>query len=68
MPKVNPETEEPMTDAPDGPDDLRGGRGPDDPDLVDASENGGTAKPAGKELGDTWSVLPGEKPAEGGEV
>ncbi|HEX3620778.1 MAG TPA: hypothetical protein VHT97_00525 [Acidimicrobiales bacterium] len=66
MPEIDPRTHRPLSDAPGGPDDQRGGREPGDPNLTDASENGGTAKPEG-EVGDTWAVLPGEKPSEGGE-
>lgn len=67
MPKVDPTTHQPESDTPDGPDDERGGRIFGDPDLDDASVNGGTAAPAG-ELGDESALLPGEKPSEGGET
>lgn len=66
MPRVDPHTHQPISDEPDGEDQDRGGRLPDDPNLSDASENGGTAKPPG-ELGDNWAVAQGEKPSEGGE-
>jgi hypothetical protein len=66
MPRVDPTTHQPISDAEDGPDQDRGGRLPSDPNLADASENGGTARPEG-ELGDSWAVAPGEKPSEGGE-
>ncbi len=42
MPKVNPETGEPMSDAPDGPTDLAGGKERGDPGMEDASETGGS--------------------------
>lgn len=42
MPKVNPETGEPMSDDPDqADDDLRGGKVEGDPALKGASETGG---------------------------
>ncbi len=40
MPKVNPETGEPMSDAPDGPPDLAGGKERGDPGMEGASETG----------------------------
>lgn len=67
MPEVDPETRQPVSDAVNGPENERGGRLPDDPSLADASEDGGTAKPP-EEMGDRYTVLPGEKPSEGGEV
>lgn len=66
MPEIDPTTHQPLSDAPDGPDAQRGGRLPSDPNLRDASENGGTAHPPG-ELGDDSRLPPGEKPSEGGE-
>ncbi|MFN2505931.1 MAG: hypothetical protein ABR540_17195 [Acidimicrobiales bacterium] len=43
MPKVNPETGEPMSDDPDqASDDLRGGKREGDPALDGASETGGS--------------------------
>ncbi|MFP5328164.1 MAG: hypothetical protein ACLGHT_11865, partial [Acidimicrobiia bacterium] len=42
MPKVNPETGEPMSDDPDQQEDeLRGGKVKEDPALDDAKETGG---------------------------
>ena len=63
MPKVDPITHEPMTDAPDAPDDQRGGKTIGDPGLDDATVTGGSGT-RGDELDET-SRLPGEKPAEG---
>ena len=40
MPKVNPETGEPMSDAPDGPPEMRGGKERGDPGMEGASETG----------------------------
>jgi hypothetical protein len=40
MPKVNPETGEPMSDAPEGDDVTRGGKGVGDPALEGATETG----------------------------
>ena len=40
MPKVDPESGEPMSDAPDGPDELRGGKERGDPALEGATESG----------------------------
>ena len=47
MPKVDPESGEPMSDDPEGPEDLAGGesvdpreqRGPDDPDAGGGSSS-----------------------------
>lgn len=36
MPEVDPQTHQPLSDAPDGPDATRGGRLPGDEDLLDA--------------------------------
>ena len=41
MPKVDPESNEPVTDAPSGDDETRGGKVEGDPDLKDATETGG---------------------------
>ena len=40
MPKVDPSTGQPMSDAPEGSDDLRGGKTVGDPALDDASAQG----------------------------
>lgn len=40
MPKVDPTTGEPMSDDPDGPDALRGGKERGDPALEGATETG----------------------------
>lgn len=40
MPKVDPSTGEPMSDAPEGPDALRGGKERGDPALEGATETG----------------------------
>ena len=63
MPRVDPSTHTPLTDAPDGPEAERGGRLPGDPSLADASVNGNTARPDDANDLDT-SRLPGEKPPE----
>lgn len=67
MPKVNPETGEPMSDDPDQPsDELRGGKKVGDPDLDDASPTGGSPSVFHKGANDPGSMrgkLPGEKPA-----
>lgn len=63
MPEVDPRTHQPLSDAPDGPDDQRGGRLPGDPNLSDASVDGGTAKPEDSNDRET-TRLPGEKPTE----
>lgn len=51
MPKVDPETGEPMSDAPEGPDATRGGMERGDPGLEDATETGGSG-PAHSKTGD----------------
>lgn len=63
MPAVDPETHQPVSDAPDGPEAVRGGRLPGDPSLADASVNGGTARPEDDNDLET-TRLPGEKPTE----
>jgi len=63
MPKVDPSTHEPMTDAPDAPEDQRGGRTIGDPAFDGATVNGGNAT-KGADL-DRDSRLPGEKDAHG---
>lgn len=40
MPKVDPQTGEPMSDAPEGPSETRGGKQLGDPDLEGATETG----------------------------
>jgi len=63
MPKVDPESHEPMSDAPDGPDALRGGMQAGDPALEGATETGGTAAAGGPD--DTSSThLPAEEPSD----
>jgi hypothetical protein len=64
MPKVNPETGEPMSDAPDGPLETRGGMEAGDPGLAGATETGRSGvgyKETGSELDDGTSQLPAEK-------
>lgn len=63
MPKVDPDTHEPLTDAPDGPADQRGGTRIGDPDLDDATVTGGHST-RGDQIDDD-SRLPGEKPSVG---
>ena len=62
MPKVNPDTHEPMSDQVDGPDDQRGGKKLGDPALAGASEQG-----RGHRTGDDLSDerLPGERASTG---
>ena len=43
MPKVDPASGEPTSDAPEGPPETRGGMKPGDPGLEGATETGGTA-------------------------
>lgn len=59
MPKVDPSTGEPMTDAPDAPDDQRGGKGIGDPSLAGATPSG---SPDDDSI-DNDSRLSGEKPS-----
>ncbi|MDQ6727315.1 MAG: hypothetical protein M3066_14285 [Actinomycetota bacterium] len=63
MPEVDPVTHQPLSDSPDGADATRGGRLPGDRELLDASPDGGTAKPEDDNDLDT-SRLPGEKRPE----
>lgn len=59
MPKVDPSTGEPMSDAPDGPDDQRGGKGIGDPSLAGSTPSGSPDDDAI----DNDSRLSGEKPS-----
>ena len=43
MPKVDPQSGEPVSDAPDMSDEYRGGKTPGDPALEDATETGGSS-------------------------
>jgi len=43
MPKVDPETGEPMSDDPEGPEDTAGGESQDPRDQGDPSEDSGSA-------------------------
>lgn len=61
MPKVDPETQEPISDAPDGPADLAGGKLAGDPGMEDATENGAGGTTPGGGPDDTSRQLPGEK-------
>ncbi len=58
MPKVDANGN-PITDDPEGPDALRGGKVLGDPDLDDASANGGGAGASGSEYIKSSPVLPG---------
>lgn len=65
MPKIDPETGQPMSDAPEGPDATRGGMERGDPGLEGATETGGSG-PGHPETGDevkegTSTELPGQK-------
>jgi len=63
MPKVDPETHEPVSDDPDGPLDERGGKQAGDPGMEGATETGGTSvlnRPSG-DPDDGTSQLPAEK-------
>jgi DNA helicase-2/ATP-dependent DNA helicase PcrA len=68
MPKVDPQTGEPMSDAPEQEDpELRGGKSLGDPDLADATSTGGSPGIMGKKAQDPNSYegkLPGEKEAK----
>jgi hypothetical protein len=65
MPKVNPETGEPMSDAPEGPPDLAGGKEAGDPGMEGATETGGSGAghpETGDEVDDTSDTnLPAEE-------
>jgi hypothetical protein len=64
MPKVNPETGEPMSDAPDGPPDTRGGMEAGDPGLDGATEVGRSGvgyKDTGESVDDNSTQLPAQK-------
>jgi len=63
MPKIDPETQQPMSDAPDGPAGLRGGMKEGDPELADATETGGSGPghPATSSPEDGSTQLPAEK-------
>lgn len=63
MPKVDT-TGQPITDDPEGPDELRGGKVLGDSDLDDASANGTGAGSSGAEYEKSAPVLPGEKGSE----
>jgi hypothetical protein len=58
MPKVNPETGEPMSDAPEGDDVTRGGKERGDPALEGATESGRS----GIGYSDTGSGAEGDTP------
>ena len=64
MPKVDPNTGQPMSDAPEGEDDLRGGKTVGDPALADASAQGTGEGKSGAEYaasaGDS-DMLPGQE-------
>jgi len=62
MPKVDPDTHEPISDAPDGPPDLAGGKMAGDPGMENATENGaGGTTPGGGPDDTSNRELPGEK-------
>jgi hypothetical protein len=64
MPKVDAETGEPMSDAPEGADATRGGMERGDPGLEGATETGGTGPghpETGDEMDDPSTELPGQK-------
>lgn len=64
MPKVNPESGEPMSDAPEGSDETRGGMERGDPGLEGATETGGTSvlnRPSGDDDDASSTELPGQK-------
>jgi hypothetical protein len=65
MPKVDPETGQPISDAPDGPLDTRGGMERGDPGLAGATETGGSGAghpETGTDVDDSTSTeLPGQK-------
>lgn len=60
MPKVD-DTGVPLSDAPDGSDELRGGKVVGDPALDNASANGTGAGASGGEYAGGSNLLPGEK-------
>lgn len=68
MPVVDPESGEPVSDAPDLPPDLAGGKKIGDPGMEGASSTGGdslgTPQPGPDESGN--HELPGEKGGGGG--
>lgn len=68
MPKVDPETGEPISDDPEGPDETRGGKSVGDPDLADATPTGGRSapwQPSGQDAGKRQSnSLPGDEPSD----
>ena len=68
MPVVDPETGEPVSDAPDLPPDVAGGKGMDDPGMEGASSTGGDTMGTPKPGPDDSSTheLPGEKHGGGG--
>ena len=63
MPKVDPATGEPVSDNPDGPDELAGGKKVGDPALAGATETGGSgaAHPSTNVPDDGSTELPAEK-------
>ena len=64
MPKVDPESGEPMSDAPDGPLDQRGGMEAGDPGLEGATESGRSGigySDTGGNVDDGTSQLPAQK-------
>ena len=64
MPKVNPETGEPMSDAPDADLDARGGMEAGDPGLEGATEVGRSGvgySDTSDEVDDSTSQLPAQK-------
>ena len=63
MPKVDPETGEPMSDAPEESAEVRGGKEEGDPALADATETGGSGPghPETSSPEDSSTELPGQK-------
>ena len=68
MPKVDPETNQPLSDDPEGPEELRGGMEAGDPGLEGATETGGQAavnRPTGGPDDNTSTRNVGEKATDG---
>jgi hypothetical protein len=66
MPIVNPETGEPMSDAPETTPEQRGGKQMGDPGMEGTTETGGQAavnRPQGGPDDSSRTQLPAEKPS-----
>jgi len=66
MPKVDPQSGEPMSDDPGGSDEYRGGKTPGDPALEKATETGGSSPSRPWQRGGASGQSSGERGGEQG--